>query len=90
MIKVILKISGKVQGVFFRALVREKATEFGVTGWTANESDGTVTVVAEGPENQVNELTDWCHGGPSNATVEKVEVQNAAYTGEFSDFSIRY
>ena len=90
MIKVILKISGKVQGVFFRAYALQKATELGVTGWAANESDGTVTIVAEGPENKINELTDWCHGGPSNAQVEKVEVQAGAYTGEFDDFAIRY
>lgn len=90
MIKVILKISGKVQGVFFRAYTLEKANDLCVTGWVANESDGTVTVVAEGPENQVNQLVDWCHSGPSNAYVEKVEIQTATYTGEFEEFSIRY
>ena len=90
MIRVYLKIIGKVQGVFFRLHIREKAEEFRITGWAANESDGTVSVVAEGPENQVNELVEWCHSGPSNARVEKVEVKIEPYMGEFEEFSVRY
>lgn len=85
-----LAISGDVQGVFFRSRAREKARGLGVTGWVANESNGTVTVVAEGPENQVNELIDWCHGGPSNARVEEVKVKREPYMGEFEEFSVRY
>ena len=90
MIRVILTIIGEVQGVFFRAYAQSKAQELGVTGWVANESDGTVTVVAEGPENQVNELADWCQSGPSTAQVEKVERKDMQYIGEFEEFSIRY
>ena len=90
MIRVNLTISGDVQGVFFRAHAQEKAEELGVTGWVANESDGTVSVVAEGPENKINDLVDWCHGGPSTAQVDKVKVEQAPYAGEFEDFNIRY
>jgi len=90
MISVHIKITGDVQGVFFRVYAQEKAQELGITGWVANESDGSVSVVAEGPENKVNELIDWCHGGPSNARVEKVEVKEMPYSGEYEDFSIRY
>ncbi|MFH1012564.1 MAG: acylphosphatase [Candidatus Peregrinibacteria bacterium] len=90
MIRVRLIIHGIVQGVFFRSNACEKARELGVTGWVANESDGTVTIVAEGPENLVNTLVDWCHSGPSTAHVEKVEVERHTYTGEFEDFDIRY
>ncbi|MBN2096693.1 acylphosphatase [Candidatus Peregrinibacteria bacterium] len=90
MIRVHLTISGRVQGVFFRAHTQEKAEELGVKGWVANEADGTVSVVAEGPENKVNNLVDWCHGGPSTSQVEKVEIDHAPYMEEFDDFHIRY
>lgn len=90
MIRVSLIISGKVQGVFFRALAWEKAKELGVKGWAANEADGTVHIIAEGSENQVNELIDWCHSGPSTAQVEKVDIEKQPYMAEFRDFAIRY
>ncbi len=90
MIRVQIIISGDVQGVFYRAHTEEKARELGLTGWVANESDGTVQVVAEGPENKVSDLVDWCHGGPSTAKVDKVKADYETYTGEFEDFSIRY
>lgn len=91
MIQVRLKITGKVQGVYFRAHTVEKAHQLGdVQGYVANEGDGSVTVVAEGPENKINELIDWCHSGPSTAYVDKVEVQNVPYTGEFEGFEVRY
>lgn len=90
MIRARLTIHGKVQGVFFRDYTRKRAREWGLTGWVANNADGTVTIVVEGPENLVGDLTDWCHGGPSNAQVEKVEAEKQTCTGEFEDFEIRY
>ncbi len=91
MIRIHLKITGKVQGVFFRAHTIEKAESLGdITGWVANNADGTVDVVAEGPENKINDLTDWCRSGPSTCEVKKIEVEKLTFTGEFSEFSIRY
>jgi acylphosphatase len=91
MIRMRLKIIGNpVQGVFFRAYVEEKARDFNLTGWVANEADGTVAVVVEGPKNQVTELADACSSGPSRAHVEKVEAVEEPYTGEFEEFTIRY
>lgn len=90
MIRVRLTIHGKVQGVFFRKQAQEKAKELRVTGWVANDADGTVSLVAEGEENAVNTLIDWCRSGPSTAQVDKVDVKPAAYTHEFEEFSIRY
>lgn len=90
MIRVHLKIHGRVQGVFFRAHMREKAEELGVTGWVANDADGAVVAVIEGSENNVNALIDWCHSGPTGSHVEKVEVQKLQYQGEFEGFEIRY
>lgn len=90
MIRVNLTISGKVQGVFFRAHAQEKAIELGITGWVANQGDGTVYAIAEGPENKINEFIDWCHGGPSTAEVANVKIEQFDYSGEFEDFNIRY
>lgn len=91
MIRVHLTIHGKVQGVFFRAHVVEKAQQLGgITGWVANQADGTVIIEAEAPENKINELIHWCHSGPSTSEVAKVDVEHYEYTGEFDDFDIRY
>jgi len=90
MIRVQLTVSGKVQGVFYRAHAKQKADELRLTGWVANNADGTVTVAVEGEENRVNDFIDWCHSGPSTCEVEKVKVEKEPYTGEFTDFSIRY
>ena len=90
MIRVRLTIHGDVQGVFFRSQAQQKAQELAINGWVANEGDGTVAVLVEGPKNKVIEFEDWCHSGPSRAQVKKVEVQEEAYTGEFEDFTIRY
>jgi acylphosphatase len=91
MIRVHLKIHGRVQGVYFRAHAIQKAEALGgITGFVANDSDGTVVIVAEGPENKINDFTDWCHSGPSTAEVEKVEAERADYSGEFDGFNIRY
>ena len=76
--------------MFFRTHARLKAQELGVTGWVANEGDGSVTVVTEGSENKVIELADWCQSGPSIAQVVKVEITPEPYTGEFEGFEIRY
>jgi acylphosphatase len=60
----------------------------GVTGWARNRRDGTVEVVAEGPEDRVNELVRWCHSGPSLARVTRVHETEEPYQGEFGGFDI--
>ena len=91
MTRVYITVHGQVQGVFYRSHAVEKARQLGdITGWAANEADGTVAIVAEGPENKITDFIDWCHSGPSTCQVSKVEVEREEYTGEFSDFSIRY
>ena len=90
MVRTHLTISGKVQGVFFRASTKEKAEYFDITGFVANNADGTVTVVAEGSENKMNSFVDWCHSGPSRSEVKKVEIEKLEYNNEFEDFNVRY
>jgi len=83
-------VSGKVQGVYFRATTREEARERGVTGWVRNLDDGRVEAVFEGDENDVEEMVEFCHDGSPAAEVEDVEVEWEEATGEFDGFGIRY
>lgn len=86
-----LKIYGDVHGVFFRAYVLEKATGLGLTGYVKNVSDGTVEAVAEGEENKLNELKDWCKKGPDFAKVKNVEEDwKDIKKTEYNSFEVIY
>lgn len=87
--QIVLKIYGKVQGVFFRDGSRRKAKELNLFGWARNEPDGTVQVVAEGEEKDLKELIEWCQNGSDHAKVEKVDIQWLEPTGQFNDFTIK-
>jgi len=83
-------ISGRVQGVWFRATTKQKAEQLGLAGWVRNTSDGNVEAVFEGEENCVQKILDWCHHGPPFSKVENVEVKNESPTNGFDSFSIKY
>lgn len=85
-----LLISGRVQGVFFRANTQRKAQELGLRGWVKNTRDGRVEVIAEGEKEKIKKLIDWAHQGPDIARVNKVEVEWEDYEGEFDSFEIKY
>ena len=81
-------ISGRVQGVFFRAATREQAMLFGLTGWVRNLADGRVEVMASGEEAQVKHLQEWLERGPDHARVLKVEVREVACL-DFEGFTVQ-
>jgi acylphosphatase len=83
-------ISGRVQGVFFRAETQRAAQGFNITGWVRNLADGRVEAVLEGEDKNVDKMIAWCHKGPSAARVEEVLIEGKPYTGEFRDFNIKY
>ena len=83
-------ISGRVQGVFFRAGAQSKAKKFGVSGFARNLEDGRVEIVAEGEKENVSKLINWLRKGSLFAKVEKVEVEWEEYRGEFGGFEIKY
>jgi acylphosphatase len=83
-------VSGRVQGVFFRASTREAATRFGLKGWVRNLRDGRVEAIFEGTEDDANRMLAWCQHGPSGAIVNRVEEAWEEATGEFSGFEVRY
>ena len=80
-------ISGRVQGVGFRAATRRRARQLDLIGWVKNEPDGTVTVVAEGPEEKLNQLKSWLEEGPPLAKVASLETREAE-SENLSDFQI--
>jgi acylphosphatase len=88
--RVEIRIYGRVQGVFFRAYTEDVAGGLGVKGFVRNEPDGSVYVVAEGEEEKLKKLIEWCHKGPPGAMVRKVDVSWGTATGEFKNFTIKY
>lgn len=66
-------VSGRVQGVFFRASAQARARELGLTGFARNRADGCVEVVASGSAQAIAELERWLHRGPRDARVDAVE-----------------
>jgi acylphosphatase len=81
-------VSGRVQGVFFRAYTRETALALKLTGWVRNLPDGRVETVFEGEDTNVQSMLEWCKKGPPHATVNEHEASEQTYTGEFRDFRI--
>ncbi len=67
-------VSGRVQGVNFRAATRDQARQAGLHGWVRNLDDGRVEAVFEGSRAAVHRLVSWCHSGPIGARVEQVEL----------------
>ncbi|MCJ7479107.1 MAG: acylphosphatase [Candidatus Nanohaloarchaeota archaeon QJJ-7] len=74
-------VSGKVQGVFFRATTREMARELRVKGWVKNLEDGRVEAVFEGEQEAVEEMVEFCYSGPEAARVEDVKVEEEELEG---------
>ena len=82
-------VSGFVQGVGFRHFVYVNASNLGVTGWVRNRWDGSVEVVAEGDQAQLESLLAILRRGPRAAHVDDVEVHWEEASGEFKGFQIK-
>jgi acylphosphatase len=81
-------ISGRVQGVFFRAYTRNEALRLGLTGWVKNLPNSQVEAIFEGETSQLEQMVAWCYEGPPYALVKEVKTVWEKYTGEFDTFSI--
>jgi len=76
-----IRITGLVQGVFFRDRTKVKADELNIMGWVKNTDNGAVEIHAEGSDGALKQLEEWCHQGPPHAKVERVEVSEAKEEG---------
>ncbi len=81
-------VTGRVQGVYFRATTRETAREKGVDGWVKNLDDGRVEAVFEGEKQAVEAMIEWCHTGSPRARVDDVDVEYSDPEG-IDGFEIR-
>ncbi|MFB6228287.1 MAG: acylphosphatase [Halobacteriales archaeon] len=82
-------VSGRVQGVYFRATTRDEAREAGVDGWVRNLADGRVEAVFEGREDAVESMVAFCGEGSPAARVDDVEVEYEDPEG-IEGFEIRW
>jgi acylphosphatase len=80
-------VSGKVQGVFYRASTEKKAKEIGLAGFVRNEPNGNVYIEAQGTEEQLTEFVKWCKQGPDRARVDEISSKEIPLVEEKS-FSI--
>ena len=83
-----LRVHGRVQGVFFRDFIKQKADELGLSGFVRNEQDGTVYLEAEGEEKALQKFAEICKTGADHAKVEKVDTEEGELKN-FEDFIIK-
>lgn len=85
-----VRYEGRVQGVGFRFTAANLAQDLDVTGWVKNEFDGSVSMVAEGEEDQLMELLQAVHRSHLGKNITNERVRNSSSTGEFKRFGVIY
>ena len=88
--RVVARVEGMVQGVFFRDYIQKEARRLELSGWVRNRSDGTGETVLEGEAANVAKMIAWLHLGSPQAKVHKVLVNEEQPLGDKSAFIIRY
>jgi acylphosphatase len=81
-------VSGRVQGVYFRAFTKKQAKQLALNGWAKNLEDGRVEIVAEGNEAAIEKLIQWSQKGPMTARVDQIETVELEADGELNTFII--
>lgn len=84
-----IKVTGDVQGVFFRHNAQKIAKNLGITGYTLNKQNGSVLLFAQGEIDDVKEFINWCHTGSPMATVDDVEIEAVDFKEEIKGFEIK-
>lgn len=86
--EVSISVFGMVQGVFFRNATQRKARELAITGWVRNEPDGSVKILAQGKEGNLQKLIEWRRIGPPFAKIDNIEVRWEEKQKGFKNFKI--
>ncbi len=84
------RVYGVVQGVGFRFSTQERAKRLGLKGYVRNMFDGSVEVLAEGEDRQVDSLLAWLKRGPTGSYVNRVEAHPTPYKGLYNSFTIEF
>lgn len=88
--RITVRYEGRVQGVGFRYTAVSLAQELDLSGWVKNEFDGSVTLVAEGAEDQLMELLQAVRRSNLEKYITNELVRRSAATGEFKGFGVRH
>ena len=88
--RVIVRVEGTVQGVYFRDYTQQEARRLDLSGWVRNRPDGSVEAVLEGEEKQVETMLSWLERGSPMADVKKVTATDEKVQDVHTAFSIRY
>jgi acylphosphatase len=81
-------VSGRVQGVYFRACARDRALELGLRGIVKNRRDGRVEIVATGSESSLERFLEWCWQGPPQARVDDLQIEEWTAGCDYESFTI--
>jgi acylphosphatase len=81
-------VHGKVQGVFYRQSTAEEANALGVNGTVRNLPNGAVEIYAQGTQDQLNALADWCRRGPTRAIVSGITTEKVEPAEQFQGFKV--
>ena len=87
-IRVVITVSGKVQGVGFRHCAGETAIRYGVAGWVKNLHNGDVQLCVEGDRPNVRRFIEWCRNGPPLADIRRITIEPSVFRDEFTEFVI--
>ena len=90
MVRLRVRVHGRVQGVSYRESTRAEARRLGVVGWIRNQPDGSVELEAEGPDDAVQALLAWCQHGPPAARVTGAEAEPLTPLAVETTFAVRY
>ncbi|MBU4176863.1 MAG: acylphosphatase [Desulfurivibrionaceae bacterium] len=88
--RVVTRVEGVVQGVYFRDYAQKEARSLDLSGWVRNRPDGTVEVVLEGEAEKVERMLAWLYTGSPQAEVKEVQVTEEQPLGDKTAFAIRY
>ncbi len=88
MIEMYAVVSGKVQGVMYRAYVQEAATNLGITGYTKNAPDGTVLILAQGMPEVLKEFVEYLYEGSSLSAVDSLGIDWRSINTTYTEFSV--
>jgi len=88
--RVVARVEGVVQGVYFRDYAQKEARSLELSGWVRNRLDGTVEAVLEGEAEKVAQMLAWLHIGSPQAEVQEVQVTEEPPLGDKTAFAIRY
>ena len=84
------RVTGRVQGVFFRASLRHEAQCRDLAGWVRNLADGSVEFMVQGDPERVQALLDWAWQGPAGSRVADVTTEDVAADSNLHQFEILY